>query len=61
MVDGGSGLRRMTQVKLMVLPIPTNTSLPPMIVVLGSVYLNFINYFCTFLVDQANLRNASIN
>lgn len=34
---GGSGLRRMTQVKLIVLPIPTNTSLPPKIVVLGSV------------------------
>lgn len=34
---GGSGLRRMTHVKLIVLPIPTKTSLPPKIVVLGSM------------------------
>lgn len=33
---GGSGLSRMTQVRLMVLPIPTKTSLPPRTVVLGS-------------------------
>lgn len=33
---GGSGLSRMTHVKLMVLPMPTKTSLPPRTVVLGS-------------------------
>ena len=37
---GGSGLSRMTHVKLMVLPMPTKTSLPPRTVVLGSIYIN---------------------